>query len=196
MDLGRVLATALAVRPGQEVKNLFWVDLIHVTGNKLNSVGCKYCMCLALVVVWYALFHSRIFFVLSVFALVSGKCYKPGGSRHPWRRMFPSFFMCNVLEVNLAVHLVSQKFPIKMREFHAIPGSMCPPRACVGNWSSWSWNSFVTCMKATLGISMTIRGFPVLYELCGALCHKQFPGAPVSATPVRMFAIGDMYRLS
>ena len=133
MDLGRCLATALAVRPVQEVKKPFWMDLIHVVGTVLNAAACKYCMCSALVVVWYSLLNSRIFFVASVFALVSDKSHNPGGSRHSWRRMFPSFLMCTTLELNLDVHLASQRIPIDMREFRADPGSMFPACACVGN---------------------------------------------------------------
>ena len=138
MGFGRCLATSLVVSPGQEVENPFWVALIHVAGTRLNAEACKYCMCSALMVVWYALLHSGIFFLVYVFALVRGNCHKHGRSCHHQRRMFPSFFTCTVLEVNSAVHLVSQKNPIEMREFRASPGGMCPYHACVGNWSIYS----------------------------------------------------------
>ena len=45
-----------------------------------------------------------VFFLVSVFELVRGKFHKPGRSRHPLRKMLPSFLMCTVLGVNLAVH--------------------------------------------------------------------------------------------
>ena len=61
MDLVRCLATALAVRPGHEVKNPFLVALIHIAGTALNAAACKYCMCLDLVVIWYSFFVFRIF---------------------------------------------------------------------------------------------------------------------------------------
>ena len=120
-----------------------------------------------------------------------GKCHKPGGSCHSRRRMFPSFLMCTVLEVNSAVHPASQKFPIEMREYHASPGSMCPAHACVGNWSSWSWHFCVARMTASLGIPTTVGGDPVLYGLCGELGCKKYPVAPVSATQVRVVVVGD-----
>ena len=53
MDLGKCLATALAVRPGQDVKNPFCIALIQVAGAGLNAATCKYCMCLDFVVVVY-----------------------------------------------------------------------------------------------------------------------------------------------
>ena len=193
MDFGGCLATALAVRPSQDVKNPFWMALIHVAGTGLKAAACKYCMCSALVVVWYALFNSKVFFLVSVFALVRGKYHKPGGSGHPRRRMFPYFLMCIVLEVNLAVHPASQNVPIEMRECRASPGSMCPVCACVGNWSSWSWNYCVACMAALLSMSTTIGGAPVLHGLCGALSGKKCPVAPVSETPVRMVVVGNRF---
>ena len=64
MDLGGCLATALDVRLGQEVKNPFWMALIHVEGNGMNAAAWKYCMCSYLVVVWYALLNSVIYFVV------------------------------------------------------------------------------------------------------------------------------------
>ena len=158
MDLGRCLATALSVRPGQEGKTPYWMALIHVEGTVLNAAAYKYCMCSALVVVWYALLHSRIFFVVLVFLLVRGKFHKPGGSRYPQRRMFPSFLMCTMLEVNLAVHPASKKFPIEMRECRASPGSMFPTCACVGNLSSWSWYYCVARMTSPLGTPTAIGG--------------------------------------
>ena len=84
----------------------------------------------------------------------------------------------------------SKQFLIEMSECCASPGSMCPARDCVGNWSSWSWHSCVACMAAPLGMPTTIGGAPVLYGLCGALGCKKFPVALVSATPVRIFMIG------
>ena len=91
-------------KAGQELENPFWVAFIYVASTGLNALACKYCMCSAFLVVWYAFFHSGIFFVVSVFALVRGKCHKPGGSCHPQRRIFPYVLICAVLEVNLAVH--------------------------------------------------------------------------------------------
>ena len=73
VDLGRCLATALAVRPVKEAKTPFWMALIPVMGTGLNTEVCKYCMCSDLVVGWYALLHSGIFLVVSLFALVRGK---------------------------------------------------------------------------------------------------------------------------
>ena len=78
-----------------------------------------------------------------------------------------------------------------MRECRAIPGSMCPARAYVGNWYSLSWHFCVARMAAPLSMPTTIGGDPVLYVLCGALGCKIFPVAPVSATPVRMVVVGD-----
>ena len=69
--------------------------------------------------------------------------------------------MCTMLDVNLAVHPVSQNFPIEMREFRASPGIMCPACACVGNLYSWSCNSCVTRMADLLGMPTKIR--EVLY---------------------------------
>ena len=113
-----------------------------------------------------------------------------GGSRQPWRKIFPSFLMFTVLEVNLTVHPASQKFLIETRECRASPGNMYPARACVGNWSSWSWHSCVSHMASPLDMPTTIGGDPVLHGLCGALGYKTFPLAPVSATPVRMVFVG------
>ena len=81
--------------------------------------------------------------------------------------------------------------PIDMRECHASHGSVCITCACVGNWSSWSWHYCVACMASPLDITTTIEGDPILYALCGALGRKRRPVAPVSATPVRMFVVGD-----
>ena len=178
--LGRCLATAFDVRPGQEVKNLFWMALIHVAGTGLNVAACKYYMCSDLVVVWYALLHSGIFFVVLVFALVRGKRHNPVVSCHPQRRVFPSFLMCDVLEVNPAVHPASKNFPIEIRECCSSSGSMCLAHDCVGNWSNWVWHSCMARMAALLGMPMEIRGDLVLYGLCGALgCKNNFSGAGV-----------------
>ena len=58
MDLGKCLATALTVRPGQDVKTPFCMALIQVASTGLNVAACKYCMCSAFVVVLYALWLS------------------------------------------------------------------------------------------------------------------------------------------
>ena len=173
MDLGWCLATALDLRPGQESKNPFWMALINVACTRLNAEACKYCMCSALMVVWYALLHSGIFFLVYVFALVRGNCHKHGRSCQHQRRMFPSFFTCTVLEVNSSVHMASQKFPIEMRECRASPGSMCPARACVGNWYIWSWNYCVARMVDLLDMPTKIRGATIFYGLGGALGRKK-----------------------
>ena len=59
MDFGKYLGTALAVRPGHDVKNPFCMALIHVAGTGLNATACKYCMCSVFVVVLYALWLSK-----------------------------------------------------------------------------------------------------------------------------------------
>ena len=80
-----------------------------------------------------------------------------------------------------------------MREFCASPGSMCPAHACFGNWSIFNWHYCVACMAAPLGMPTKIGGVPILYGLCGALCCKNNPVAPVSATAVRMVVAGDRW---
>ena len=85
---------------------------------------------------------------------------------------------------------MSQKFPIEMRELRTSPGIVCPARAYVGNWSSWSCNSCVARMADPLGMPTTIGGGPLLYGLCGALVSKKCLVTPVSATLVRMVVVG------
>ena len=132
-----------------------------------------------------------MFLLASVSELVRVKRHKPGGPCHPWRRMFQICLTCKVWDVNLAVQPRSQKFLMDMREFHASPGSMCPACACVGNFSSWSWHSFVDRMEAPLGMPAPIGGGTCGVWIMGELGLKKCPVSPVSATPIRMVVGGD-----
>ena len=53
-----MLSDGLGRQAGPRRENLFCMALIQVAGTGLNTAACKYSMCLAFVVVVYALWHS------------------------------------------------------------------------------------------------------------------------------------------